>query len=57
MFSFTFVASKRSMPQNDVYNGGLMCGVGVAPLKPAEFGIFGIGQKRRIGGPVRRGNQ
>ena len=33
------------MTQNDLDNGRLVCEVGVAALKPAEFVIFRIGQK------------
>lgn len=41
-----FVRCDRStMTQNDLDNGRLVCLVGVAPLKPAEFVIFRIGQK------------
>ncbi len=32
------------MTQADLDNGRLVCLVGVAPLKPAEFVIFRIGQ-------------
>ena len=40
-----FVKCDRStMSQNDLDNGRLICLVGVAPLKPAEFVIFRIGQ-------------
>jgi uncharacterized protein len=40
-----FVACDRStMSQNDLDNGRLICLVGVAPVKPAEFVIFRIGQ-------------
>ncbi|MBI1296760.1 phage tail protein [bacterium] len=34
-----------TMTQNDIDNGRLICLVGVAALKPAEFVIFRIGQK------------
>lgn len=34
-----------TMTQNDLDNGRLVCLVGVAPLRPAEFVIFRIGQK------------
>lgn len=34
-----------TMTQNDLDNGRLICLVGVAPLRPAEFVIFRIGQK------------
>ena len=40
-----FVRCDRStMTQNDLDNGRLICEIGVAPLKPAEFVIFRIGQ-------------
>jgi phage tail sheath protein FI len=40
-----FVKCDRStMTQNDLDNGRLICLVGVAPLRPAEFVIFRIGQ-------------
>jgi phage tail sheath protein FI len=32
------------MTQDDIDNGRLVCLIGVAPLKPAEFVIFRIGQ-------------
>lgn len=41
-----FVRCDRStMTQNDLDNGRLVCLVGVAPLRPAEFVIFRVGQK------------
>ncbi|ARU26586.1 phage tail sheath subtilisin-like domain-containing protein [Cellvibrio sp. PSBB006] len=41
-----FVRCDRStMTQNDIDNGRLICEVGVAPLRPAEFVVFRIGQK------------
>jgi phage tail sheath protein FI len=41
-----FVNCDRStMTQNDLDNGRLVCLIGVAALKPAEFVIFRIGQK------------
>ncbi|HEU0014725.1 MAG TPA: phage tail sheath subtilisin-like domain-containing protein, partial [Longimicrobium sp.] len=41
-----FVRCDRStMTQNDLDNGRLVCLVGVAAIKPAEFVIFRIGQK------------
>jgi phage tail-like protein len=40
-----FVTCDRStMTQDDIDNGRLVCLVGVAPLQPAEFVIFRIGQ-------------
>ncbi|WP_128003377.1 phage tail sheath family protein [Piscinibacter defluvii] len=35
---------RTTMTQNDLDNGRLICLIGVAPLKPAEFVIFRIGQ-------------
>jgi len=41
-----FVRCDRStMTQNDIDSGRLICEVGVAPLRPAEFVVFRIGQK------------
>ncbi|OZG70304.1 phage tail protein [Hahella sp. CCB-MM4] len=41
-----FVRCDRStMTQNDIDNGRLVCEIGVAAVKPAEFVIFRIGQK------------
>lgn len=40
-----FVRCDRStMSQNDLDNGRLICQVGVAPIKPAEFVVFRVGQ-------------
>jgi phage tail sheath protein FI len=40
-----FVRCDRStMTQNDLDNGRLVCLIGLAPLRPAEFVIFRIGQ-------------
>jgi phage tail sheath protein FI len=40
-----FVKCDRStMTQSDIDNGRLICLIGVAPLRPAEFVIFRIGQ-------------
>ncbi|WP_321415726.1 phage tail sheath subtilisin-like domain-containing protein [uncultured Desulfobacter sp.] len=36
---------RTTMTQNDLDNGRMICLVGVAPLRPAEFVIFRIGQK------------
>ncbi len=41
-----FVACDRStMTQDDIDNGRLICLVGIAPVKPAEFVIFRVQQK------------
>jgi phage tail sheath protein FI len=40
-----FVRCDRStMTQNDLDNGRLVCTIGIAPLRPAEYVIFRIGQ-------------
>jgi hypothetical protein len=40
-----FVRCDRStMTQNDLDNGRLVCQIGIAPLRPAEFVVFRIGQ-------------
>lgn len=36
---------RTTMTQNDLDNGRLICLIGIAPLRPAEFVIFRIGQK------------
>lgn len=43
--SFFVRCDRTTMTQNDLDNGRLICLVGVAALKPAEFVIFRIGQK------------
>jgi phage tail sheath protein FI len=35
---------RTTMTQNDLDNGRMICLIGVAPLRPAEFVIFRIGQ-------------
>ena len=42
--SFFVKCDRSTMTQNDLDNGRLICLIGVAPLKPAEFVIFRIGQ-------------
>ena len=36
---------RDTMSQDDIDNGRLVCVIGVAPVKPAEFVIFRISQK------------
>lgn len=43
--AFFVRCDRTTMTQNDLDNGRLICLVGVAPLRPAEFVIFRIGQK------------
>lgn len=42
--SFFVKCDRSTMTQNDLDNGRLVCLVGLAPLRPAEFVIFRIGQ-------------
>ena len=35
---------RTTMTQADIDNGRLICIIGIAPVKPAEFVIFQIGQ-------------
>jgi phage tail sheath protein FI len=43
--SYFVRCDRTTMTQNDLDNGRLVCLIGVAPLRPAEFVIFRIGQK------------
>lgn len=43
--AFFVRCDRTTMTQNDLDNGRLICLIGVAPLRPAEFVIFRIGQK------------
>ena len=43
--AFLVRCDRTTMTQNDLDNGRLICLVGVAPIKPAEFIIFRIGQR------------
>ena len=48
-----FVRCDRStMTQDDIDNGRLICVIGIAPVKPAEFVIFRIQQKTRESQPA-----
>ncbi len=42
--AFFVRCDRTTMTQNDLDNGRLVCLVGIAPVKPAEFVIFRIGQ-------------
>jgi phage tail sheath protein FI len=42
--AFFVRCDRTTMTQNDIDNGRLICLVGIAPLRPAEFVIFRIGQ-------------
>jgi phage tail sheath protein FI len=45
--AFFVRCDRTTMSQNDLDNGRMICLIGVAPLRPAEFVIFRIGQKTR----------
>jgi hypothetical protein len=42
--AYFITCDRTSMTQDDIDNGRLVCLIGVAPVKPAEFVIFRIGQ-------------
>jgi uncharacterized protein len=42
--AYFVICDRTTMTQNDLDNGRLICLIGVAPVKPAEFVIFRIGQ-------------
>jgi Bacteriophage tail sheath protein len=42
--AFFITCDRTTMTQDDILNGRLICEIGVAPLRPAEFVIFRIGQ-------------
>lgn len=43
--AFFVNVGRNTMSQDDIDNGRLICVIGVAPVKPAEFVIFRITQK------------
>ncbi len=43
--AFFVRCDRTTMTQSDIDNGRLICLVGIAPVKPAEFVIFRIGQR------------
>jgi len=44
--AFFVKCDRTTMTDDDIENGRLICYVGVAPVRPAEFVIFRIGQRR-----------
>ena len=42
--AFFVNCDRTTMTQDDILNGRLLCEIGVAPVRPAEFVIFRIGQ-------------
>jgi len=45
--AFYINIGRSTMTQDDIDNGRLICVIGIAPVKPAEFVIFRITQKTR----------
>jgi hypothetical protein len=45
--AFFVKCDRTTMTQDDIDNGRLICIIGIAPVKPAEFVIFRIQQKTR----------
>jgi phage tail sheath protein FI len=43
--AFFVKCDRTTMTQDDIDNGRLICLVGIAPVKPAEFVIFRFSQK------------
>jgi hypothetical protein len=43
--AFYVVCDRSTMSPDDIDNGRLICEIGIAPVKPAEFVIFRIQQK------------
>ena len=41
--AFFIRCDRTTMTQNDIDNGRLICQIGIAPVRPAEFIIFTIG--------------
>ena len=42
--AFTIACDRSTMTQDDILNGRLVCEIGIAPVRPAEFVIFRIYQ-------------
>ncbi len=42
--AFTITCDRSTMTQDDILNGRLICEIGIAPVRPAEFVIFRIFQ-------------
>lgn len=42
--AFTIACDRTTMTQDDILNGRLICQIGIAPVRPAEFVIFQIFQ-------------
>jgi phage tail sheath protein FI len=42
--AFFITCDRTTMSQDDILNGRLICEIGIAPVRPAEFVIFRIFQ-------------
>jgi len=42
--AFFITCDERTMTQDDILNGRLICEIGIAPVRPAEFVVFRIFQ-------------
>jgi Bacteriophage tail sheath protein len=42
--AFFVTCDRTTMTQDDILNGRLVCEIGIAPVRPAEFVIFRIFQ-------------
>lgn len=51
--AFFIACGPATMTQDDIANGRLICEIGIAPLRPAEFVIFRIFQNTACAGSVR----
>jgi uncharacterized protein len=49
--AFFVKVDRTTMTQDDIDNGRMICIIGVAPVRPAEFVIFRIGQMTASGDP------
>jgi phage tail sheath protein FI len=43
--AFRIACDRTTMTQDDIFNGRLICEIGIAPIRPAEFEIFRIFQQ------------
>jgi uncharacterized protein len=46
--AFFIVCDRSTMTQDDILNGRLICEIGIAPVRPAEFVIFRIGLQTAV---------
>ena len=42
--AFQIACDRSTMTQDDILNGRLICEIGIAPVRPAEFVVFKIFQ-------------